>query len=36
MVYDTQIYWGSGLCPSSWIQELEYYVLEIGSVSTLR
>jgi hypothetical protein len=36
MMYDTQIYWRFGLCPSSLIKKLEYDVSETGSVSVLR
>jgi hypothetical protein len=36
MVYDTQNYWVSGLCPSSGIKKLECDVLETASVSMLR
>jgi hypothetical protein len=36
MAYDIQIYWGSGLCPSSGIKKLEHDIAETGSVSILR
>jgi hypothetical protein len=36
MVYDTENYWGSGLCPSPRILKTRKHVLETGSVSVLR
>jgi isochorismate hydrolase len=37
MVYDTQNYWVSGLCPSSGILNIiKHNILETGSVSVLR
>jgi hypothetical protein len=37
MVYNTQNYWGFGLCPSSGILEaIKHNISEIGSVSVLR
>jgi hypothetical protein len=37
MVYDTQNYWGFGLCPLSGILEIkEHNVSETGPVSVLR
>jgi hypothetical protein len=33
MVYDTQIYWGSGPCPLSGIKKLEHDVVETDPVS---
>jgi hypothetical protein len=37
MVYNSQNYWGCGLCPSSGILEIrEHNVAETGIVSVLR
>jgi hypothetical protein len=36
MVYNTQNYWVSGLCPSSGILNARKHISETGSVSVLR